>query len=286
MPANDEQEALDAQFRLDSIADVEALFERRAKATAAADARFKATRDIAYGDREGETLNLFPAASDDAPSPVQIFIHGGFWSTLAARDFSFVAAGFVPSGAAVAIIDYPLIPDVRLGDIVDSCLKAVGFVHRSGATHGIDPESIFVSGNSAGGHLVAEIMDRTRLADAGLPTDIIKGGTAISGLYDLAPVAASFRNDLLAFTDDDVATLSPLRRRPHIGAPLIAAVGADETRVFIDQTAHFAEHCRSDGTAVEQFVVPDTNHITVVLDAFANPDAPLNRAVRRQMGLG
>ncbi len=285
MSANDEQEALDAQFRLDSIADVEALFERRAKATKAADAGFKAARDIAYGERKSETLNLFPAAGD-APAPVQIFIHGGFWSTLAARDFSFVAAGFVPSGAAVAIIDYPLIPDVRLGHIVESCLKAVGFVHRHGAAHGIDPERIFVSGNSAGGHLVAEIMDRTRLADAGLPADVIKGGTAISGLYDLAPVAASFRNDLLAFTDDDVATLSPLRRRPHIGSPLIAAVGADETRVFIDQTAHFAEQCRDDGTNVEQFVVPDTNHITVVLDAFANPDAPLNRAVRRQMGLG
>ena len=62
-------------------------------------------------------------------------------------------------------------------------------------------------------------------------------------------------------------------------------VGGDEMDEFLDQSARFAEHCRKGGTPVEHIVVPDTNHITVVLDAFAEPGTPLNRAVLRQMGM-
>jgi arylformamidase len=280
-----DQEELDAQFRLDSIPDIEAVFARRAKASEEASARFKSVRDIRYGPNAGETFNLFPAASGTSPSPVQVFIHGGFWSTLAAADFSFVTPGFVPFGSAVAVIDYPLIPAVRLGDIVRSCLRAIGYLHRDGAAHGIDPERIFVSGNSAGGHLVAEVMDRARLRDAGLPDDVIKGGTAISGLYDLEPVARSFRNELLQITGQEVAEFSPLRRKPDTAAPVIVTVGGDEMPEFIEQTARLAEAYRAGGAYVEHIVVPSTDHLTVVLDAFANPGTPLNLAVRRQMAL-
>lgn len=285
MPVSNDQAALDAEFTLDTVPDLDAVFARRAAATADADARLKATRAIPYGPGRNETLNLFHPASATGPAPVQIFIHGGFWSSLSADDFSFVAAGFVPFGAAVAVIDYPLIPEVRLGDIVLSCMRALAFIHTHGGEHGLNPERIFVSGNSAGAHLVSEILDRPRLIESNLPADAVKGGTAISGLYDLAPVAASFRNETLGLTEEEVATFSPLRRTPDIAAPLIVAVGGDETREFLDQSAHFAEQARHGGAPVDEFVVPDTNHITVVLDAFANPDAPLNHAVRRQMGL-
>lgn len=279
------QEALDAEFRLDTITDLDALFARRAAATEAASKKFQARRGIPYGPGAAETLDFFPAAGGAGPAPVQLFIHGGFWSTLAAKDFSFVAEGFVPFGSALALIDYPLIPGVRLADIVDSCLRSIGFLHASAAELGIDPQRIHVSGNSAGGHLVAEVMDRARLSAAGLPTDVIKGGTAISGLYDLTNVAASFRNELLAITPDEIARFSPLKRPVDVGAPVIATVGGDETREFLDQTARYAAHCAAAGVPTGHLVVPDTNHITVVLDAFAAPEAPLNQATRAQMGL-
>lgn len=280
------QAELDAEFRLDRIVDLDAVFARRAKASEAALAKFEAVRDIAYGTNPGETLNLFPAQGGAAPAPVQVFIHGGFWSSLAAVDFSFVAEGFVPRGVAVAVIDYPLIPSVGLGDIIRSCLRSIAYLRGHASELGIDPARVFVSGNSAGAHLVTEVMDAARLRAAGLPADAIKGGTAISGLYDLAPIAASFRNELLKFTPADVAAHSPLLRRPEIGAPLIATVGSDEMDEFLDQTARLAAHCRALGTPVEHIVVPGTDHITVVLDAFARPGAPLNDAVLRQMRVG
>ncbi|MBN9062643.1 MAG: hypothetical protein BGP06_18415 [Rhizobiales bacterium 65-9] len=277
------QKALDAQFTLDTITDLPAIVARRAEATRSAAGRFRIVRNIAYGDGEGRTLDLYPAAKENAPA--QIFIHGGFWSSMQAADFGFLADGFVPFGASLIVIDYPLIPSVRMSDIVDACRQAIAWTFRNGAAHGIDPARIFVSGNSAGGHLVAEMLDRRWMKAAGLPVDVVKGGCAISGLFDLASVAASFRNALLQFTPEDVERFSPLRRQIDVGAPLIVTVGGRETEEFLRQSETYAKACGKAGVPVEHLVVDETDHITVVLDAFAAPDHPLNRAARRQMGL-
>ncbi len=266
-------------FTLDSIQDLPAVLARRDAANAAAVPLFPCQAAIAYGPGPAETFDFYPARNEDGPVPVQIFIHGGFWSMMQAAQFAFLAPGFVPFGAALVVIDYPLIPTVRMDDIVASCVRAVAFVHDHAGEYGIDPARIYVSGNSAGGHLVAEVMSRAPASAA------IKGGTAISGLYDLAPVAASFRNEILGFRPDEVAAFSPQLRPAAIAVPLIMTVGGDETGEFLRQTENFAAHARDGGAPVDHRVVAGTNHITVVLDAFANPAASLNQAVRRQMGL-
>ncbi len=266
-------------FTLDSIADLDAVMARRTAASSAAAAAFRCVRRIPYGSAAAETFDLYPATSANEAAPVLVFVHGGFWSTMQATQFAFLAPGFVPFGAALAVIDYPLIPDVRMADIVASCRRSVAFLHAEAGRHGLDPGRIHVAGNSAGGHLVAELMDN---AETGA---IIKGGTAISGLFDLAPVAASFRNDLLQLTPEEVDRFSPLRRTSRVTTPLIVAVGGNETGEFLRQSAVYAGHARSGGAIVDHIVMPGANHITVVLDGLASPAASLNRAVRRQMGL-
>ena len=211
-----------------------------------------------------ETLLIFPPSGGAPLAPAQVFFHGGFWSSMQASDFAFLARGFVPFGAALVLVDYPLIPRVKLADVVASCRKALLWLHRHGADHGIDPQRLFISGNSAGGHLVAELLDDPACG-------FVRGGTAISGLYDLAPVAACFRNELLGLTPEDVATLSPLRRTSRISAPLIVTVGGRETAEFLRQSADFAAHAAAGGAAVEHLVVPDADHITIVLDVLADP---------------
>jgi arylformamidase len=261
---------MDAAFSLDTVTDLEAVFARRSAAAAAALARFPAERGLRYGPGPGETLNVFPAGPG---APVMVFIHGGFWRSLDADLFSFLAPGFVPAGAALVVIDYPLIPEVRLAQIAASCRRAVDWVRANAERFGGDPNRVFVSGNSAGGHLVAELMDREGGAT-------IRGGTAISGVFDLEPVTRSFQNDSLTLTADEVAVFSPLTRAVAIAAPLIVAVGGDETAEFLRQSAAFAARC-----GVPSIEVPGTNHITVLLDALAVPGHPLNAAVLRQMGL-
>lgn len=274
-----DQASLDAQFTLDAIAELDALFARRVAAAERARGRLSCRAGLAYGPGAGETLDFYPAGGGGA-APLLVFIHGGFWRSLAARDFAFVAEGFVAQGIAVAVLDYPLIPAVRLGDIVASCRRALGWLHANATALGVAPGALFVSGNSAGGHLVAELMARDWPAAAGLPADLVAGGCAISGLFELEPVRLSAQQATLGFTPGEVARWSPLR---HVGrgAPLLVAVGGAEAEEFLAQSRAFAAAWSGMGSDAALLVPEGADHITVVLDEFAVPGRKLHEATLR-----
>ena len=276
---------MDAQFSLDSVSNLETVFEQRQAAADAALARFAVHRKLPYGDGPGRTLNIFPAEVATGPEPVQLFIHGGFWRSLDADLFSFLARGFVPFGAMLVVIDYPLMPQTRLAELVEACRQALVWTHANCANYGGDPSRIFISGNSAGGHLVAELADRPLLLRSGLAEDAIKGVTAVSGIYDIEPVTRSFQDDFLSLTPEEVSAFSPLRRPYDLAAPMIVTLGGDETEEFHRQSKLFARHCHQEKYPVSLEIAPRTNHITVLTEALAEPENELNRSVRRQMGL-
>ena len=101
-------------FTLDSIKDLDAVMRRRALAAEQASARYACQRAIPYGPDEDHTLDLYCPSCAAGPVPVLMFIHGGFWRSLRAAQFSFLAPAFVDHGVALAVIDYPLIPRVRM----------------------------------------------------------------------------------------------------------------------------------------------------------------------------
>lgn len=282
---------MDAQFSLDGVSDLPLLMQRRAEAAKAALARWPHHRALRYGPGEGETLNLFPAADGPAGTraPVLFFIHGGFWRSLDADLFSFLADGFVPYGAMLVVIDYPLMPAVRLADVRDACARALDWTHAHAADHGGDPDRITLCGNSAGGHLVAELA----CADAGLARAAgtagagvpVAGAVPISGIYDLEPVTRSFQDDSLNLTPEEVATLSPLRRAYRPVVPMLAAVGGEETGEFLRQNDAFAAACTQAGQPSEAMHIPGANHVSVLTEALAAPGHPFNRRVRALMGL-
>jgi arylformamidase len=271
------QAELDAQFTLDSIDNLDALFARRAEAAERARATLPHRAGLRYGPGPAETLDFYPSSSP-GPWPLLVFIHGGFWRSLDARSFAFVAEGYVGQGVAVAVLDYPLIPDVRLDDIVESCRRAVTWLHGHAESLGCDPSAIFVSGNSAGGHLVAELMERTWPATHAVPELVIAGGCAISGLFELEPVRRSAQNATLRFTPEEAERRSPARRVGR-GAPLLVSVGGAEAEEFIRQSQDFAAAWAEAGNRAELVIPAGADHITVVLDEFAVPESRLNAAM-------
>ena len=111
-----QQQNMDSQFSLDSVIGLDEVFARRSNAAKDALTRYRHARGISYGDRPGQTLNIFYPETGATPAPVQFFIHGGFWRSLDADLFSFLAPGFVPFGAMLVVIDYPLMPTVRMAE--------------------------------------------------------------------------------------------------------------------------------------------------------------------------
>ena len=239
------------------------------------------TLDVRYGDGPDMTADLFPAPAGAAP--IQVFIHGGYWRAMDKSSHSFPAEAFVAAGGAVVSLNYSLAPAVTLDTIVEQCRRALEWVVDNAERLNGDPRRIFVSGHSAGGHLTA-MMLCTDWAARGRPADLVKGGTAISGIFDLAPMMETSINDDIRLDAEAAARNSPILNLPAAGAPLIAAVGAAETAEFVAQNRAFADAWRARGFDAGIMEIEGLNHYTVVME-MGRPGSALTKAALAQMGL-
>lgn len=249
----------------DHVADFDGYVADYAAASAKTRAALPMLADVAYGDGPGERLDLFfPRAAATGPAPVHLFIHGGYWRMFAKEDFSFVAETVTTAGAIAVVVDYALMPAVRLGHIVDQMRRAVGWIGTEIARHGGDPARLTVSGHSAGAHLATFLMEPRTTASAGPATATLRGALLLGGIYDIAPLQHSFLAPLIGLTDDEVARFSPLRRthNPEIAAMILH--GAEETEPFHRQAADFRDHLVAGGGAAVRKALAGENHMSSV----------------------
>ena len=242
-----------------------------------------AALDLRYGPDPRQCLDLF-LPDVGGPAPVQLFFHGGFWRGSSKDDRRFPAEVFVERGAAWVPVEYRLAPDASMDDIVDDARSAVRWIYENGASHGIDPNRIFVSGNSAGGHLVGMIAAADWQQGYGLPPDVVRGGCAVSGLYELDPLRQIFANEWLQLDADGSARNSPVRHLPRPRLPMILSWGGKETDAFKQQSQDYAAASKEAGVNVTAFERTDADHFSIIGE-FADPDSPLLQAVFQQMGI-
>lgn len=238
--------------------------------------------DVPYGAHHAERLDIFPATRP-GPAPVHVFIHGGYWQRMDKADFSFVARGLGPAGAATVVINYGLVPSIDLDTLVRQCRAAVAWVHRHATEWGGDPGRISISGHSAGGHLVAMLL-ATDWPALGVPADVVKSGCAISGLYDLEPIRLCYLNQVLALTPEVAQRNSPVLLAPSRPTPLILAVGGAEGPEYHRQTDALAAAWRTRGVPIEVMDLPGHDHFSIVAE-LESPFSSLARAIQTQMGL-
>ncbi len=228
--------------------------------------------DLNYGETTGERLDLFPARSDGAP--LLVFIHGGYWRSLDKSDFSWIAPPFVNHGVSVALLNYGLSPKTPMEDIVRQMLRAHAWLYRNADRLGFDPNRIYCAGHSAGAHLTAMMMAALwPVYGPDLPPDLVKGGLAISGIYDLEPLLyAPFVLADLQLDKTRARRLSPAFLPAATSAPLYTAVGGLETSEFKRQNAMIGKAWRSN--FVRDVPLSGVNHLTVC-NELANPGSPL-----------
>ena len=164
-------------------------------------------------------------------------------------------------------------------------VPAVAWLYRNAGCFNADPQRLYVSGHSAGGHLTAMILATDWPSFAGIPDGAVKGGCAISGVFDLEPVRLTFLNEDLGLDAESAARNSPAHHLPSRGAPLIVAVGGDESAEFLRQSRDFAAAWSAKGHACELLEIAGEHHFEIV-EALADAEAPLSRALLRQMGVG
>jgi len=231
----------------------------------ASDARV--IRDVAWGSGPAQTLDVYEPIVDNGLRPCVIHLHGGFWQEGSKAGSGFPAEAMNDAGWVLVGAGYTLAPGATLGEIVDEIAAVVCWVRDHGGDHRIDPSRIAVTGHSAGGHLGAALL-------AGISGDeaaqALAGLVLISGVYDLAPVAASYVNDAMGMDDADVVALSVLGKAPVVDVPVRLVVGADEPDTFQAQTDALHRDWTGALSSLTMQRVPGRDHFDI-LDELAEP---------------
>lgn len=228
---------------------------------------------LSYGPSPRQTIDIFPAANDGPATPLALFIHGGWWRTLAPSEFSHLAGGPNANGVTVSVVGYDLCPQVSIGDIVEQIRAACLYLWRKRR------QRIMVFGHSAGGHLSACMLATDwKTLDPSTPADLVPAAYAISGVFDLAPLTQTSVNADLKLNDKTAHALSPLYWPVPAGRVLDAVVGGIESSEFLRQSKTIAEAWRQGMAETRYEAVPGANHFTVV-DPLADPASAMTQRV-------
>lgn len=236
----------------------------------------------AYGPSPIEGLDVFKTKRPNAP--INVFIHGGAWRQGLAKSYAFPAEMFVHAGVHYVVPDFAWVQDVggSLMPMAEQVRRAVAWVYRNARSFGGDPNRIYVSGHSSGGHLAGVILTTDWPRDHQLPRDTVKGGLLCSGMFDLKPVRLSARSRYVKFTDELEHALSPTRHIEKLDAPVIVAYGTHESPEFKRQSESFAAAAKAAGKPAELLVGEGYNHFEII-ETLGNPYGLLGRAVLKQM---
>jgi acetyl esterase/lipase len=263
----------------------------------------KDVRDVAYYDRPDadkvkHKLDLF-LPKDQKDFPVVLFVHGGAWRHGDKNYFGVYSAlgkMFARNGIGAVIINYRLSPDVMHPEHEKDVARAFAWTHKNIGKYGGRSDQIFVSGHSAGGHLVALLAtDECFLKAEGLSLGDVKGVMPLSGVYalpDTAKLSAELgikqirvkgdaeipMGELLftsVFGKDPEARMNafPLS---HVkkNLPPFLIVYADRDLPTLDNGAEeFAKELKEKEVKVELLRIAKRNHLSLITEASADDDA-------------
>jgi acetyl esterase/lipase len=201
-----------------------------------------------------------------------VFIHGGYWQRNTREDFAHLAEGVMAHGWSAAMVGYTLAPDVTLHALVGEISQSLDWLGQNGAKHRLAGGPVVVSGWSAGGHLAAMALSHPR----------VTAGLAISGVFELAPIRETYLDEKLRLTDDEVATLSPLRL-PVVQKPMAIAYGTNELPALVTDSRDLHARRSAAGAPGPLLPIPGTDHFSI-LEELHRSDGALVAAARALVG--
>jgi arylformamidase len=189
-------------------------------------------------------------------TPLLIFIHGGYWQSLSARDSLYNANDARDENISLHAVEYTLAPHASIPEIIDECIADVKRTLEQ-----LQPTSVVIAGFSAGAHLAAMCVRDPDIASR------VNGVALLSGIFDLRPLVRTPTNIPLHLTEDSAADISPqLLPFTAFASRALLAVGIHESSEFIRQNAEYANYLRGHQVAVEETVVDHRDHFDLPYD--------------------
>jgi acetyl esterase/lipase len=202
---------------------------------------------------------------------VLIFVHGGGWTHKQGDPYTRGRLGphnafFASHGVIVASISYRLSPEHQHPAHVEDVARAIAWIKANVDRYGGDPDQIFLTGHSAGGHLVALVVTDPKYLQAYhlSASHDIKGVIPISG-----PFAVGKNGDRIdtiwgsQAAADDASPINHLRA----GLPPFLIFAGDQGAMEEDRTEQaksFVDLLHQKGVEAAFVQARDRDHSTIV----------------------
>ncbi|MFT7429361.1 MAG: arylformamidase [Nonlabens sp.] len=119
------------------------------------------------------TLNIFTKrGTKDSLQPVLIFVHGGYWNSGRKEIYNYLGRNFARNEVTVVIPDYTKSPVASYKEMTAQIAQSIKWTQKNISIYGGDPNQIYITGHSAGGHLSALAVMNEQY---GVETNTVKG---------------------------------------------------------------------------------------------------------------
>ncbi len=213
-----------------------------------------------FGENPLQQLIVYREEGAEGPLPVFIFFHGGAWAHGNPQDYGFIARNIAPQGYVVVLGGYRLNEAGRYPAMLQDTASVIGWVRENIASHGGDPDNLFLSGHSAGAYNVAQVaLDGQWLAEAGVPREAIRGVVGLAGPYDFYPFDTD--RSRAAFESVGAAEESqPVNHATAAAPPMLLVHGEEDTVVRIRNSKALEKALNAVGSQVETLYLPGKAH--------------------------
>ena len=271
-------------------------------------------RDLSYvedGER-AHRLDLYRKAGPGRSSaaPVLLYFHGGSWVMGDKREQGIPMLAFLAERGYVCVTaNYALSPRAKWPRHVVDCKLALLWVKRHITEYGGDPNLVFVSGCSAGGHLAA-LLALTANEPAWQPgfedeDTSVAGCIPLYGVYDFVDAEKTANANLTPILEryvfaqpgtEEFTAASPILRVHESAPPFLVVHGRNDVLVPVQTARAFVASLRAASTqsvayvelplaqhGFDNFWSPRSVHFVHALECFTE-SVVATRASRREAG--
>ena len=114
--------------------------------------------DMQYDPKDPDAkLDVYYPPGIDKKLPVIVWVHGGGWISGDKRQSSNYLKIMSSKGYVVVSVDYSIAPEKKYPIPIKQTMAALKFLEENSSKLHIDSNSIFLAGDSAGSHIVAQV---------------------------------------------------------------------------------------------------------------------------------
>jgi acetyl esterase/lipase len=227
--------------------------------------------DVIYGRVEGSAL-LANLAYPDGPGlrPAIVSVHGGRWRAGNRTDASSIkVTSWAEFGFFAMSIDYRLVGGSPAPAPYVDLRCAIRWVHAHADDYGVDPERVYLIGQSAGGHMVSLA---ATLGDGPFPKaggweqarGDVRAVVSVAGPYDLNTLSwGNLWTPVTGNVEEARRLASPMTHVSAATKPTLIIHSDDDRSVPVQQAADMVEKLKAAGVYHRYVHYTDRGHMGI-----------------------